>query len=393
MKILNKATLLLVILNLLGVNPCAAQDGYEIFNEWDNSFAWIRKDGKVGLLDSAKQVLIEPTINGEIVVINEDAILVVHNKKKGVYNHKGQEVLPPIYTKIEIRKEHIKYTREDENGEKKQGLCRLDGSKILSRDYCSVKEMRGNILAVSDDCKHSILIDRTTEKQLSPDTFMYIKYESHNRYAVSKDKVSYGIINIELEKVIPFEYQMLSAIWYNSRTIDSIFLAKKNNKYGLINTKNEVIIDFAYDRIGYGDGLFSCRKDGKWGLISIDNEILIDPIYDKLIVPYRPPMNYFVVSKDGKYGAVTRDNEIVLALKYDHLCLSDNGLFSAKKGDKWAIIDENGKNLTDFIFDTGDCYNDLFRVKLEGTTYYMNADLKCIQFCPDQAVLERYGLK
>lgn len=391
MKLFYHILLLLVIINSIALNTCFAQNEYEVINEWENSFKWIKKDGKIGLLDSSNQIIIKPKVDGEIIIIRE-MILVIHKGKRGVYNLKGQAILSPNYSKIEIKKDYIKYTLEEVTGEKKQGLCDFKGSKLLAKDYCSIKEMRRNTLAVSEDCKHSILIDRTSQQQISKDTFLYLKYEGRNRYAASKDGKNYGLIAPRGKMIIPFQYQRLESIYYNSKTIDSIFIAKADDKYGLINLENKIVLDFIYDKIRYGEFEFPCVKNGKWGLVSRQNEPLIEHKYDKLIMP-ETPMNCYIVSKEGKYGAVNRDESILIQLQYEHLCLNKNGLFAAKKNNKWGILNQKGEYLSDFVFEFIDCYNDLFRVKLEGNIFYLNSDLNCIQFCPDDEILEQYGLK
>ena len=78
----------------------------------------------------------------------------------------------------------------------------------------------------------------------------------------------YGIIDIEENVIVPFEYDYAPAI-----EIDNDYSAPmaKNGKYGIINIKtNEILVDFLYEDIYsyYNRETTFAKYNGKWGVIN-----------------------------------------------------------------------------------------------------------------------------
>ena len=85
------------------------------------------------------------------------------------------------------------------------------------------------------------------------------------------------------------------------------------------------------------------------------------------------------VAKDGKYGFTDASLKIPEELPYDYASLFKGGVAAVKKGDSWALINTEMKNVTEFIFEDvllneyGACCNGgVIFVKKDGKYYMVN---------------------
>lgn len=104
-----------------------------------------------------------------------------------------------------------------------------------------------------------------------------------------------------------------------------------------------------------------------WALADRNNNILGITNYE----PYRMKecVNGFMpVKVDGKVGFVNLENHgQLIASGYDDVKYFEDGYAPVKKGNKWGFIDENGHEVSDFIFDEASpLYNGRSYVKING---------------------------
>ena len=87
------------------------------------------------------------------------------------------------------------------------------------------------------------------------------------------------------------------------------------------------------------------------------------------------------LGSNGKWGAVDKHNKLVIPLKYGFLMPFYEGVASAyqKKYGKAALINYNGKELTDFIYDfMNGCFEGRVCVKLNGKYGFLDRDGKIV---------------
>ena len=136
-----------------------------------------------------------------------------------------------------------------------------------------------------------------------------------------------------------------------------MFVKGKNGKYGLLNETTEVLdVPMAYDQIiqrfqSEENIYFSVRNGNKYGLINAKNQQIIPFQYDFIDVSLiesnyndLSDISYGVIVKKGKkFGTVSLKNQVQIPFVYDDLQrISEKGLFKAKKGKEYQII--NSKN-------------------------------------------------
>lgn len=149
----------------------------------------------------------------------------------------------------------------------------------------------------------------------------------NDQLVVSKNKEC-GVIDIKGNVILEPKYD---SITYLVNTED--FLVKTNNKVGILSSNGTTKVKIVYDSIELMDsdaGLYVAEKDGRFGVIDIKGNVKIDMQNDEI--------GYDI-------SDFTRNN---IKNKY---ILAEN-LIPVRKDEYWALYDKNGKQLTDYKYDT-----------------------------------------
>jgi len=124
----------------------------------------------------------------------------------------------------------------------------------------------------------------------------YAQREEYEEYFRITKNGKKGIINIEGNVLVPFEYDYMDcyvdagvyASPYDSKTF---LIVKKDKKWGVINLENEILLPFDYDCISYLDiyaggwagmesGFLKIEKNGKVGVAKIFKDTVLRLVHD-----------------------------------------------------------------------------------------------------------------
>ena len=158
---------------------------------------------------------------------------------------------------------------------------------------------------------------------------------------VLKDEISgkYGVVDINNEIIIPFEYDDIYDRWDNGVIKDkNSIIVEKNGKLGCINIYNEEMIPCFYEslcKVGYGLYRHICQD--KYGLIdSLGNTIL--------------PCEYNSFDKEGKFLFVHNDkNSRIFDLENREFVIPRNNLFNGFYDDAYGSEDPYKNVFMQFI--------------------------------------------
>lgn len=118
------------------------------------------------------------------------------------------------------------------------------------------------------------------------------------------------------------------------------YYASKVLDYGYIELDSE----FVNQKSILNDQLIVLKdKDKKqYGVIGVDGTIILEPKYDK--ITYLPNTGDFLVETNKKVGILSASRETKIQIIYDSIELmdSDEGLYVAKKDNKFGVIDIKG---------------------------------------------------
>ena len=168
----------------------------------------------------------------------------------------------------------------------------------------------------------------------------YLKETKAGIFIASKDE-KYGVINIDKEEKLPFEYTSISynekaGIYvaekadYNADILNSYFEVKETGMFlelddtrGYLKLRiNDEIkyYNFKFEEKQESDiftsrTLFLSKKDGKYGYVDKNGKVIVDYIYDDAME--QNDYGFSAVKKDGKWGSIDASGNTVQEPTYD----------------------------------------------------------------------------
>ena len=183
-----------------------------------------------------------------------------------------------------------------------------------------------------------------------------------------------GFVDKSGKVIIPLEYSSASW-WFVDGTVS---VSKGMNKY-IIDKNGKVIIDLSskYDGVNpFSEGLAWVSKDHKDGYINQKGEEIIPLIYDYAWGDTRDIRREFKngvvpVRLSGKHGYIDRNGDEVIPIIHDASGAMSEDVVCMKLDGKWAYYDIWGNQLTDFIFDDAEDFEDGQALVLFDGDYYV----------------------
>ena len=323
------------------VQPFKYKFGHNIGHEFAaEGLVWIREvqTDKIGLATEEGKILIEPKYGKVEPFVNGYA------KVNTGHWYNAEE-----YDEDEIP--HWKYTRRYADG--KWGVIDILGQIVLPAEYSSIQIEEDGTYVVSkhvainqrEDC----VVGLVTGCRLNKDGELIIKNEN-GEYILADKKFDWQS---------DFDSAGRSEVNYHG---DFGFV---NNEFRLIipnnisGTDNDIVIPEEYDWwYEYVDGLIVViNKDGKYGVIDIDGQTLIAPIYEQIKVLRK---NENILFNCGKLNdlnvfhwklADVKGNIVTVAPYIKISQLGENLLVAETEQNKFAILDSQGRDTIDILFD------------------------------------------
>jgi hypothetical protein len=137
----------------------------------------------------------------------------------------------------------------------------------------------------------------------------------------------------------------------NDQADDEVEHFEMNGLWGLKDAKGRVLVEPIYEEFyGFaGENLAVIFKDEKYGFINKSGKIHIDLVYQDA---FDFEGGRAVVKLGGKYGLINVQNVVTAPFEFDEIIsLDDEGNFTARKDDKWGVIDSEGKTILKFDFE------------------------------------------
>lgn len=253
----------------------------------------------------------------------DNGTAIVKNKRFGLIDEKGDEVLPCEYDSITEVYDSYRIIKKN----KKYGFVNLDG------------ELKG-------DCKYNDFYHWRNYVRMKPTS--YIPLELNNKW---------GFLNIEGEPVTQFKYENFSQI------DDSFFVAKYNGFYGVSDYEGKVIIPFKYQDIEYrpfSDCKISfVKQNNMYGVVNSKNKLVTDCEYSFYLVPQNGYLRLRKGDSDNykttQYGLIDPETgkEVIPFGKYSDIGEYSEGLIMVEKNNKCAYVDINQKIVIPFKYSNG----------------------------------------
>lgn len=170
--------------------------------------------------------------------------------------------------------------------------------------------------------------------------------------------------------ILDYGYTELSDVFVNQKAIlnNQLVVLKNENIYGVVGVDGTVILEPKYDNIIYlpATGDFLVENNKKVGIMSALKEIKVQIIYDSIEL-MGADVGLYVAKKDNKYGVIDLKGNIKIYIENDAIGIDiskfsqndikskyviANNLIPAKRGDYWGLFDTNGKQITEYKYDS-----------------------------------------
>ncbi len=279
----------------------------------------VRKNGKYGVVDLNRKILIEPiydkmnsTTGGYYIFQKgQDTIMWKFTPMKGY----------PVFEKTkpaEVKEEspipgYIKLVNKVSNKETRYGFANMKGDTLVPPIY-------------------------------------YLGECLPDGYAIaSQDGQKWGFIDIHNKVLLDFKYDKLRVKIPANMQVP----LKKDDKMGVVQLpEGKVLLPFEYDMLTINKRIkaraYQAQKDKAWGIIDANGISLLPMEYDALIGESN---NTLVLKKGNLYGTWSPYSEKTSGLVFDEISNRDDSICFVKKGELWALFNSvQVKEITSFKY-------------------------------------------
>lgn len=269
-------------------------------------------------------------------------IIVSQNEKWGVIEaNTEKEIVATLYDEVKILKNDFIAIKKGD----RWGVAAPYGEIIIPLTYKFVEYFNELYFLVGDE--KALLGLVSTEGNLYTQTKYQKISEFVNGFCIVIKSGNYGLINENLEQIIPTEYDCLEFLDTN------LLLATKDNNVFVIDINNNIQKTLPYNfACKVTSHIFKVRKNSLYGLIDDEfNEIVlpkysnIERMSDSLLLTY----NF-----KGLGVICLDDNKVINSIEpqYSWIEILNDDFFVAKNDSyKWALFNSNGTQLTSFTYD------------------------------------------
>lgn len=354
-----------------------------INNKDENNNLWyepnvlkIQKNGKYGLINLSGKNLLSADYE-EITAVTgiKNSYKIKKDGKYGIVDNEGKIVIEPQYADIDILGKDNKSGFIVKNETGKYGIKDYSNNQIIETKYDSIEKIyNDNLYVVTVEGKQKIINKENTDILTNGfDSIKQILSNQENAVIYVKNG-KYGIMNLSGEVILEAQYDKLEEAKVGN------FIAKKGDKYGIISINNEPKIPFNYNLILYNEkaDIYILEENNLNSNILNSNletkatgmliELNTEKGYFKLRIEDRykyynfkfeekqekeifPNKTLFLSKKDGKYGYIDKNDKVIVDYNYDDaLEQNDHGFVAVKKDGKWGSIDNKGNIVQEPIY-------------------------------------------
>ena len=343
----------------------------------------IKKNGKYGLI-SFDGTEVTPVQYDEITVIPTitNSFKVKQNEKYGIIDEDGKTVIEPQYADIDILGDNNKsgFIVKADNG--KYGIVDYSNTQILPVNYEGIEKVYGNNMYTVIVNGEQIIVNKNGENVITKG-FIKVKQilsSQENAFVYTRSNNKCGIMDMTGKVLVNPQYDSIE------ETETGIFIASKDGKYGIININNEEKVPFEYSSITFNKkAAIYVAESSNYNAKILDNNlqtrlegILIELNENKEYIKLRigddykyynfkfeektesdifPDRTLYLSKKNGKYGYVDKNGKVIVDYIYDDAIeQNDYGFSAVKKDEVWGSIDSQGKvvqeptyNLDDYL--------------------------------------------
>lgn len=301
-------------------------------------------------------------------IISKDYFASFKNNKWGIIDESGVTVIDPSYTEMLVvpnNKKDIFICTYDVNYETGTYKTKAINSKhqpiftnydqveaISNKDENNNLWYESSVLKVTKNNKYGLI-------NLEGNEITNIEYDEivgleglENILKVKKDNL-YGVLDNEGNILLKTEYKDIKKLGKDKK--EGFIVQTEEGKYGIYDYLGNQILDSNYEEIlnVYSNEFFVVKKQGKEILIKKDGtEVLTGEIatYDEIKQILKNTENGVIFTKENKYGVMKTTGEVIIEPSFEELKEAKSGVLIAKQSGKYAIIDMEKNNKTEYKY-------------------------------------------
>lgn len=391
------------VVNIRGneILPCS----FEQISRVGDTLLKVKHNGKYLLLNSQNCKKVNDYCYDDIQLFDGKSIVGYRDDGCAFLNNNGGEDLFLSQYKYSegFRNSFAIVSTAESSHDRKYGLINCAGDEVLPCIYDIIYNYSNGLKEVKKDGKYGI-IDQTGHEVI-PCVYDSLGSSFSDGLIYAKLNGKYGFINLKGETIIPFKYDDIHD-WsypnnndyffrYFSKSGIAIVSVRSSgpsvHKYGLvtkdgkeifpcvisrhpriilkdlvciIDSKDQLFIvypDGQYINLKYQDvgrlkgGLAYVKYNGMYGYVDENFNEVIPCIYEHV---ERCSQNHlFIVCKNKYYGVIDKDGTEIIPFKYNRLEVWGNGLLRAAiyandnyRTAKWGVITEDGREIIPCVY-------------------------------------------
>ncbi len=348
-------------------------DEYDWFYDKNTSYS----DRKYGIVNMNGEVILPNVFKYAYGGDNYNKILYIDNKY-GVFNLTEKRWIIPIDHKNILTLNPNFYAAKKNNT---YTIVDFNNKPITNKEWYSVDTISSleNYVIVSEKRNETTyygIFSLMERKLVIPCSYLDFRklYYNTNIFKVKNAITSkYNLININ--------NQLLFKDWYDEvitpNNISNRFIVKQGSNFGIVDSDEKIIVPINYlliSKNSYSDGSHLSRNgEGKYGFMTIEGKVTLPFEYDKLEKKYGS--NNMISSQNSKCGIVRINSgspQEIISCDYDDITNLERILI-IKKGDKYGVLDGNGKIMVEPIYEDLKVLRDkIIIAKLKGKYLILN---------------------
>lgn len=271
-------------------------------------------------------------------------------KKYGYVNKADEWVVKPIYDDADKFKDGFAKIYLN----KKEGLIIETGAVLVEPQFDDIEKFKDDLSLVKEKKKYGF-IDKSGKLLCEP------KYDEIEKFSDGTAKIRtgsmFGLIKNDGSVLIEPRFKIIEKFIGNYANV-SIDKYTNQKRWGMIDKSGKVIFEpiYAFPLKFNSQNLSIAnnvdREVGIYLIVKIDGTILLDD----LLYAYMDNQNCFIKNRNNKW-LICDFNGKPTSKEFDEFGyaskggFNDNGLVSAREGEKWGFIDVTGKTIIPFKFD------------------------------------------
>ncbi|HTL82772.1 MAG TPA: WG repeat-containing protein [Bacteroidia bacterium] len=339
------------------------------------------KDGKYGLSDSTRRIIVQPLYDDILFADSLDFVGVELGAKWGIIDHQGNVIIPPQYDEINFGSDYKYFITTNKN---KYGAVSLDGKVTIPCVYDEFADREGMNIAFRKKKKYGIVSVATGKELIPARSTDWVAEYSNSLFTVYKNK-TYTLVNAQGKPISPMKYTSIETSGYAfvvayapnyayADIYDTIGRPVLKKFKGSVSCAVDSLISLAgYGNDGYDDGpmIYSVtgRKIFPVGLTSVDGEALCagDSLpfvtISKEDTSSQSDAYYYDYGPSYKSGIATWKGDVIIPAIYNEAYVYRIGnqvMFYLSTDTSMMLTDTHGNTILSLSTDSGYVINSFY---------------------------------